>query len=60
MKENSNEFSFDFTPIGQAIKRAREARGITREQLVGGLRYNRQSWHWNCTASHYRRCHRCG
>lgn len=37
MKENSIEFSFDFTPIGRAIKKAREAKGITREQLVGSL-----------------------
>lgn len=34
MEEKSNEFSFDFTPIGLAIKKAREAKGITREQLV--------------------------
>ena len=25
----------DFMPIGQALKRAREARGMTREQLAG-------------------------
>lgn len=37
MKESSNEFSFDFTPIGHAIKKAREAKGITREQLVNNL-----------------------
>lgn len=31
--------SFDFMPLGQAIKRAREARGITREQLAEMLDY---------------------
>ena len=35
MDERNNDFDFDFTPIGQAIKKAREARGITREQLSG-------------------------
>lgn len=33
MDERNNDFDFDFMPIGQAIKKAREARGITREQL---------------------------
>ena len=33
MDERNNHFDFDFTPIGQAIKKAREARGMTREQL---------------------------
>lgn len=28
-----NEFAFDFTPMGRAIKRAREAQGMTREEL---------------------------
>ncbi len=32
-------FDFDFTPIGQAIKKAREARGMTREQLSGIIGY---------------------
>ena len=31
----SNILDFDFTPIGQAIKKAREAEGMTREQLSG-------------------------
>ena len=30
MDERNNHFDFDFTPIGQAIKKAREARGMTR------------------------------
>ena len=33
MDERNNHFDLDFTPIGQAIKKAREARGMTREQL---------------------------
>lgn len=43
MREGSNGYSasetFDFLPLGQAIKRAREARGITREQLAEQLDY---------------------
>ena len=31
MDERNNDFDFDFMPIGQAIKKAREARGMTRE-----------------------------
>ena len=38
MDERNNDFDFDFMPIGQAIKKAREAKGMTREQLSG---YNR-------------------
>ena len=34
MDERNIHFDFDFTPIGQAIKKARESRGITREQLL--------------------------
>lgn len=37
--ERNNHFDFDFTPIGQAIKKAREARGMTREQLSGIIGY---------------------
>lgn len=33
MDERNNDFDFDFTPIGQAIKKARLAQGMTREQL---------------------------
>lgn len=33
MYERNNDFDFDFMPIGQAIKKAREAKGMTREQL---------------------------
>lgn len=35
----SNGAEFDFMPIGQAIKKAREAKGITREQLAKQLDY---------------------
>lgn len=40
MDERNNNFDFDFTPIGQAIKKAREARGMTREQLSGIIGYS--------------------
>ena len=36
MDERNNDFDFDFMPIGQAIKKAREARGMlskTRENI---------------------------
>ena len=33
MEKRNNNFEFDFTPIGQAIKQAREARGMTREAV---------------------------
>ncbi len=39
MDERNNDFDFDFTPIGQAIKKVREAKGITREQLSGIIGY---------------------
>ena len=40
MDERNNHFDFDFTPIGQAIKKAREARGMTREQLARIIDYD--------------------
>lgn len=39
MDERNNDFDFDFMPIGQAIKKAREARGMTREQLSDIIGY---------------------
>ena len=39
MDVRNNDFDFDFMPIGQAIKKAREARGMTREQLSGIIGY---------------------
>lgn len=43
MRAGQNGYSttaaFDFFPIGQAIKKAREAQGITREQLAESLDY---------------------
>lgn len=39
MDERNNHFDFDFTPIGQAIKKACEAREMTREQLSGIIGY---------------------
>ena len=35
--EPIHETEFDFRPLGQAIKQAREARGLTREQLSEAL-----------------------
>ena len=40
MDERNNNFDFDVTPIGQAIKRARTARGMTREQLARIVDYD--------------------
>lgn len=40
MDERNNDFDFDFTPIGQAIKKARKAKGMTREQLARIVDYN--------------------
>ena len=37
------ELDFDFTPIGLAIKKAREVKKITREQLVENLHLNQTS-----------------
>ena len=39
MDERNNDFDFDSMAIGQAIKKAREARGMTREQLSGIIGY---------------------
>ena len=43
MSDGKNGFSnfeeFDFKPIGKAIKKARESRGITREQLSEVIDY---------------------
>lgn len=40
MDKRNNDFDFDFTPIGQAIKKAREATGMTREQLARIVDYD--------------------
>lgn len=40
MDERNNDFDFDFMPIGQAIKKAREAKGVTREQLAEIVDYS--------------------
>ena len=34
MDKRNNDFDFDFRPLGLAIKKAREAKGVTREQLA--------------------------
>lgn len=33
MDARNNDFDLDFTPIGQAIKKARTAKGMTRDEL---------------------------
>ena len=40
MDERNNNFDFDFTPIGQAIKKARTAQGMTRDQLARIVDYD--------------------
>lgn len=40
MDEKNNDFDFDFMPIGQAIKKARTAQGMTREQLARIVDYD--------------------
>ena len=39
MADQKGRFELDFMPIGQAIKKAREAKGMTREQLAGIIGY---------------------
>ena len=39
MDKRNNDFAFDFKPIGQAIKQAREARDMTREDLAEIIDY---------------------
>ena len=40
MDTRNNDFDFDFTPIGQAIKKAMTAKGLTREQLARIVDYD--------------------
>ena len=40
MDTRNNDFYFDFTPIGQAIKKARTSQGMTREQLARIVDYD--------------------
>lgn len=40
MDTRNNDFDFDFTPIGQAIKKATTAKGLTREQLARIVDYD--------------------
>ena len=39
MADQKGHYQFNFMPIGQAIKKAREAKGMTREQLAGIIDY---------------------
>lgn len=40
MDERNNDFDFDFTPIGQAIKKVRIAKGMTRDELARIVDYD--------------------
>ena len=40
MDARNNDFDFDFTSIGQAIKKARTSQGMTREQLARIVDYD--------------------
>ena len=40
MDARNDDFDFDFTPIGQAIKKARTSHGMTREQLARIVDYD--------------------
>ena len=40
MDARNNDFDSDFTPIGQAIKKARTSQGMTREQLARIVDYD--------------------
>lgn len=40
MDARNNDFDFDFTPIGQAIKKARTSQGMTRGQLARIVDYD--------------------
>ena len=40
MDARNNDFDFEFTPIGQAIKKARTSQGMTREQLARIVDYD--------------------
>lgn len=39
MDGRDNNFSIDFAPIGQRIKKARIGQNMTREQLAGIIQY---------------------
>ena len=40
MDERNNDFDFDFTPIGQSIKKVRTSRDITRDELARIVDYD--------------------
>ena len=40
MDTRNNDFDFDFTPIGQAIKKARTTMGMTRDELARIVDYD--------------------
>ena len=40
MDGRDNNFGINFAPIGQAIKKARIAQNMTREQLAGIIEYS--------------------
>lgn len=40
MDARNNDFDFDFKPIGQVIKKARTAKGMTRDELSRIIDYD--------------------
>lgn len=42
MDARNNNFDFNFTPIGQAIKKARTAKGMTRDELARVVDYDQR------------------
>lgn len=61
MDARNNDFDFDFMPIGQAIKKARIVKGMTRDELSRIVDYdprhlqtieNEGCWHLNCDDRH--------
>ena len=41
MDTRNNDFDFDFTPIGQAIKKARTAKGVDQHIIICHFQKNK-------------------
>ena len=57
MDERNNDFDFDFTPIGLAIKKARTAQGMTREQLARIVDYDPRHLQAMSSLGNRKHCH---